>query len=77
MTTSVLELLRCPVCGAAGREEQEGRVFACLGERRHCFDFARSGYLNLCPAAKAGGGDSREAVRARSAFLEAGYFRPL
>ncbi len=77
MTTSVLELLRCPVCGAAGREEQEGRVFACLGERRHCFDFARSGYLNLCPAAKAGGGDSREAVRARSAFLEAGYYRPL
>ena len=77
MTTSVLELLRCPVCGAPGRAEQQGRVFACLGPRRHCFDFSRSGYLNLCPSGKAGSGDAREAVRARSAFLEAGYYRPL
>lgn len=77
MTASVLELLRCPICGAAGREEQQGRVFACLGTRRHCFDFARSGYLNLCPMAKAGSGDDKQMVRARSSFLEAGYYRSL
>ena len=47
-----------------------------MGERRHSFDFARSGYLNLAVGAPPGG-DSKEAIRARSAFLEAGYYRPL
>lgn len=77
MTPSVLELLRCPVCGAAGRAENSGRVFACTGQRKHTFDFARSGYLNLCLSAQAGKGDSVQAVRSRSAFLEAGYYQPL
>ncbi len=77
MTASVLELLRCPVCRAAGRAEKGGKVFACMGERRHTFDFARSGYLNLCLSAQAGKGDSAQAVRSRSAFLETGYYQPL
>lgn len=75
MTASVIDLLICPVCGAGGAANETGKQFFCHGSRRHSFDFAKSGYLNLCLAAKAG--DSKEAVRARSAFLEAGYYEKL
>lgn len=36
---------------------------------------AAKGYVNLSPA-HGGGGDSKEAVRSRSAFLEKGYYKP-
>ena len=75
MTTSVYDLLRCPVCGLSGETDAEKKRFYCLGKKQHSFDFSKSGYLNLCLSAKAG--DLREAVRARSAFLEAGYYLPL
>lgn len=75
MTASVTALLRCPVCGAAGETTTDGKSFRCLGARRHCFDFSRSGYLNLCLSGKTG--DARGAVRARSSFLDAGYYQPL
>ncbi len=75
MITSALKLLRCPVCGAEGSVTEDGHSFACHGQKRHCFDFARSGYLNLCMQAKEG--DGKESVRSRSAFLEAGYYEPL
>ncbi len=75
MTSGILDLLRCPVCGADGRPENEGRSFRCKGARGHCFDFSKSGYLNLCLSGKAG--DGKEAVRARTLFLEAGYYQPL
>ena len=54
----------------------EGRVCRCDGTRSHCFDFARSGYLNL-GGPRAGEGDLKEAVQARRAFLDAGYYAPL
>jgi len=75
MTTSVFDLLRCPVCGLSGETDPEKKRFYCHGKKQHSFDFAKSGYLNLCLSAKAG--DLREAVRARSAFLEEGYYLPL
>lgn len=75
MTASVLNVLRCPVCGANGAVDEVGKCFYCLGGRRHSFDFAKSGYLNLCMNTKTG--DSKEAIRARTAFLEAGYYQPL
>ncbi|MBR7098745.1 MAG: methyltransferase domain-containing protein [Clostridia bacterium] len=75
MTSSVLNLLRCPVCGADGETDEVGKRFFCHGSRQHSFDFAKSGYLNLCLNAITG--DSKDAIRARTAFLEAGYYRLL
>lgn len=72
MTSSVLNLLKCPVCGAGGETDGYGKRFFCHGVRQHSFDFSKSGYLNLCLAAKSG--DSKDAIRARSKFLEAGYY---
>lgn len=75
MTAWAEKLLRCPICGADGERTADGRTFFCHGTRRHCYDFARSGYLNLSREGKTG--DARTAVRARSAFLSAGYYAPL
>lgn len=66
----------CPVCGKALR--QEGRTLRC--EEGHSFDFAKEGYVNLLAGRHKSGdavGDSREMARARRAFLERGWFRPL
>lgn len=50
-----------------------GGSLAC--ENKHTFDFAKSGYVNL--NVKGGGaGDSKEMVRARSSFLDGGYYLP-
>lgn len=76
MTESVIELLKCPVCGAAMRQNEDGKVCRCLGVRTHCFDVARSGHLHL-GGPHAGDGDGKEAVQARRMFLEAGYYEPL
>ena len=75
----VERVLACPVCGAPLSIVSEGRGLACSGDnpkgRVHCFDAGASGYLPLSPR-HSGGGDSKEAVRARSAFLRADYYRP-
>lgn len=76
MTTSAISLLRCPVCKQPGVLTADGRVFRCCGASPHSFDLSGSGYLNLSRSQKSGG-DSAEAVRARSAFLEKGYYQPL
>lgn len=75
MTASVAELLRCPVCGASGAISADGKSFFCCGEKRHCYDFSKSGYLNFSRDGKTG--DAKAAVQARSAFLDAGYYQPL
>lgn len=70
------EALRCPVCGSAMIQDRAvgaGR-WLCRGARTHSFDMAKSGYVHLAPR-HSGGGDAREAVRARTAFLSAGYYR--
>ena len=76
MQKSVTDLLKCPVCGSGMTTSEDGRSCFCFGERRHCYDLARSGYLNLNPP-KGGAGDLRDAIRARTCFLEAGYYQPL
>ena len=76
MQQSIISLIRCPVCGASGTVSEDKRSFYCEGTRRHCFDFSKSGYLNL--AGPGGGvGDLKAAVRARSLFLDSGYYEPL
>ena len=71
---TVLAALRCPKCGA--EMTFDGKSLFCAGERRHCYDAASSGYINLAPEHRAGG-DSREAVRARTTFLGAGHYAPI
>ena len=66
--------LRCPLCGA--EMQTAGGSLVCGGARRHCFDFSAEGYLNLAPPQQSGGGDAKEAVRARTGFLETGYYLP-
>ncbi len=76
----LVPLLRCPVCGAALRITENGAGLACTGDRPpqgriHCFDGAASGYVPLAPR-HPGGGDAKDAVRARTAFLTHGYYAP-
>lgn len=71
ISDTILSALRCPKCGA--EVFFDGRSLSCGGPRRHCYDAAASGYINLAPEHRAGG-DSREAVRARTAFLNRGYY---
>ncbi len=77
-TSFPADVLVCPVCGALLDEEE--RRYVCRGSengKRHCFDRASSGYVNLAFVRGHGAvsGDPPEAVRARSAFLDGGYYR--
>ena len=69
------DLLRCPVCHAD--VTLTGGVLSCCGTRRHCFDVASAGYVNLASAKAAGGGDDADLIRARTAFLAAGHYAPV
>lgn len=71
----LFEPLRCPVCGTP-LSPAAGSLF-CAGTRRHCFDVAREGYVNLAPSGAAGGGDDAALIAARTAFLSRGYYAPL
>lgn len=76
MNASVLTLLRCPVCRGELRYGDDGRSVFCTGEKKHCFDLSKSGYLNLA-GPHGGEGDLKESVRSRKAFLDGGFYRPL
>ena len=76
MNLSALQLLACPICRAQMGVSDDGRVCRCGGVRVHCYDFSKSGYLNL-GGPRAGDGDAKEAVQARRAFLDVGYYQPL
>jgi 23S rRNA (guanine745-N1)-methyltransferase len=54
---------------------ENGHSLVCTGVRRHCFDGGAGGYVSLAPR-HPGGGDAKEAVRSRTAFLERGYYQP-
>ena len=63
----------CPVCEKT--LYSEGNSLYC--KTGHCFDRAKSGYVNLLPAHMAHSktpGDNRRMVETRKAFLEAGYY---
>ena len=76
MKDSVLNLLYCPVCHASLVLTDDGKSCKCAGVKRHCFDFSKSGYLNLA-GPHGGSGDQKEAILARRDFLNAGYYQPL
>ena len=66
-------VLACPLCG-------ERLVFnqgslTCMGVRRHNFDIAKSGYVNLNTHSSSSG-DDKEMALARQSFLRKGYYKP-
>ncbi len=64
----------CPICGEA--LWKEAKSLRCA--KGHCYDYAKSGYVNLLMSQQGGlHGDDRPMVRARTAFLSAGHYRPL
>jgi 23S rRNA (guanine745-N1)-methyltransferase len=70
---SRFDLFRCPVCRADLTLVE--RTLRC--PKRHSFDLARSGYVNLLTghgAVPAEGGDDAQQLARRDAFLGKGYF---
>lgn len=72
---SLIDILKCPVCGAGMRREN-GTLF-CTSARRHCYDVSSAGYVNLAGAKQAGGGDDAALIAARTAFLSEGHYAPI
>ncbi|MBB3052149.1 23S rRNA (guanine745-N1)-methyltransferase [Prauserella isguenensis] len=71
---AVVNALRCSVC--AEPLHPEGRSLRCV--RRHSFDLAKQGYVNLLRAGvDAGTADTGEMVAARADFLATGRYDPL
>lgn len=70
----VNRIMKCAVCGQSLTVTDDQKSAVCSGQRRHCFDFSKDGYLSL---PLGGGGDSKEAVDARRSFLQKGYYYPV
>ena len=71
MRPDLVSYLRCPVCGDG--LTLTARTASC--PRRHSYDLARQGYLNLLPSASTGiEGDSAAMIEARGAFLAGGFY---
>ncbi len=75
LANNYTDVLRCPVCGGELLGSENGKSLLCNGAKRHCFDISAKGYVNLA-LNQSGGGDSKEAVRSRTAFLGKGFYRP-
>ena len=71
----ILDSLTCPHC--KGKMRIDGKSLVCDGGKRHCFDLGGGGYVNFGAPVQSGGGDSKSAVRARSTFLNLGYYSPV
>lgn len=71
----LLSVLICPVCG----ERLRPAPGALRCEKRHSFDIARQGYVNLLPPAPSSRrrGDDLAMVAARTDFLNTGAYAPL
>ncbi|GAA4567339.1 methyltransferase domain-containing protein [Micromonospora coerulea] len=74
MDPRILDRLRCPVCGEPLTEVAAGTARALRCPRRHSFDIARQGYVNLLAGRAPHAGDSAEMVAARADFLAAGHY---
>ncbi|MFU8870729.1 putative RNA methyltransferase [Micromonospora sp. SL4-19] len=74
MDPRILARLRCPVCAEPLAETTAGTARALRCPRRHSFDVARQGYVNLLAGRAPHTGDSAEMVAARADFLAAGHY---
>lgn len=68
--------LKCPICNAQTALDGEKTLY-CKGEKKHTYDISASGYINLASPKQCGGGDTKSAVKARSEFLDGGYYKPI
>lgn len=71
----ILSKLVCPKCGADIELGNGDKSLICnaISGKRHCFDLSADGYVNFA-LSDAASGDSKEAVRARTAFLDSGAY---
>ena len=76
MTNKMIKYLRCPCCKSEMDVENDGKTLFCVGEKKHCFDFSSKGYVNLA-GSRGVTGDSKQAVRSRTDFLNKGYYEPV
>ncbi|NJP32776.1 putative RNA methyltransferase [Micromonospora thermarum] len=74
MDPRIVARLRCPVCGEPLAEVTAGTAHALRCPRRHSFDVARQGYVNLLAGRAPHAGDTAEMVAARADFLAAGHY---
>ncbi|MBX7269195.1 23S rRNA methyltransferase [Micromonospora sp. Llam7] len=74
MDPCVVARLRCPVCRDPLAEVITGDSRALRCPRRHSFDIARQGYVNLLTGRAPHSGDTAEMVAARADFLAAGHY---
>lgn len=66
----------CPIC--AQPLHQQEKSFCC--DKRHQFDQAKEGYVNLLPVQKKSSknpGDNKEMMQARREFLDRGFYQTL
>ncbi|HNZ98391.1 putative RNA methyltransferase [Ruminococcus sp.] len=71
-----MSIFICPVCGQ--KLDISGNSYIC--PKRHSFDRAKSGYVNLLLSKHMGKtvhGDNKLMVQARRNFLDKGYYKPL
>lgn len=70
--------LICPVCSRPLDNAENIKVYRC--ENNHCFDKARQGYVNLLQSQQSKSkrhGDDKIMIKARTDFLDKGYYAPL
>ncbi|MEU1747871.1 putative RNA methyltransferase [Micromonospora arida] len=72
MDPRILDRLRCPVCGEPLEQATDTRALRC--PRRHSFDIARQGYVNLLTGRAPHVGDTPDMVAARADFQAAGHY---
>jgi len=73
-----MSLLRCPVCQQELNETENKKSFQC--NNNHLFDRSKQGYVNLLlnhQKKSKNPGDTQDMVKARSAFLNHEYYRPV
>ncbi len=63
-------MLKCPICNE--ELNRNGKSVQCI--HHHSFDVAKQGYINLSIRQKKNQGDNAAMVKARSQFLEHGYY---
>lgn len=68
-----MTIFTCPVCG--GVFDETPSAFIC--PRGHSFDRAAAGYVNLLRGSTPSHGDDKLMVKARSRFLDGGYYSPM
>ncbi|MET7671106.1 putative RNA methyltransferase [Micromonospora luteifusca] len=72
MDARIVDRLRCPVCDEPLEQATDVRALRC--PRRHSFDIARQGYVNLLAGRTPHVGDTTEMVVARADFQAAGHY---